>query len=170
MWFYAKIWAKTFPLGLVMVPVVGTGFFQNGAYIFAFGVDVARKPSDGASIFGIDKRKNVRFALSTLIDAAVSGESANEIVVTAAVYEIYKNFSEITLGSPVIYISHRLSSCIFCDMVAVLENGEVAQIGTHAELLKQSVGAYLTLWNARAKHYNEQLNEQLRAAEAQAIL
>lgn len=68
-------------------------------------------------------------------------------------YEIYTHFGEITSNSPAIYISHRLSSCIFCDIVAVMEDGRITQVGAHEQLLADADGAYSKLWNAQAKHY-----------------
>ena len=71
-------------------------------------------------------------------------------------YEIYTHFGEITSENPAIYISHRLSSCIFCDVVAVMDKGQIVQIGTHEQLLKDTGGVYAVLWNAQAKHYKNQ--------------
>ncbi|MDO5063356.1 MAG: ABC transporter ATP-binding protein, partial [Peptostreptococcaceae bacterium] len=71
-------------------------------------------------------------------------------------YEIYTHFGEITSDHPAIYISHRLSSCIFCDVVAVMDSGQIVQIGTHERLLEDTNGVYSKLWNAQAKHYKNQ--------------
>ncbi|MDO4754264.1 MAG: ABC transporter ATP-binding protein [Bacillota bacterium] len=71
-------------------------------------------------------------------------------------YEIYTHFGEITSDQPAIYISHRLSSCIFCDVVAVMDKGRIIQIGTHEELLGDADGLYSELWQAQAKHYRNQ--------------
>ncbi len=50
--------------------------------------------------------------------------------------EIYAKFNEIAGDKTAIYISHRLSSCKFCDEIAVFDHaGEVVQQGTHEELL-----------------------------------
>lgn len=51
------------------------------------------------------------------------------------------------------YISHRLSSCQFCDEITVFNDGEIVQKGTHAELVKDTEGQYYKLWNAQAKYY-----------------
>jgi ATP-binding cassette subfamily B protein len=51
-----------------------------------------------------------------------------------------------------VYISHRLSSCRFCDKVAVFDSGELVQMGGHDDLL-QSNGKYAQLWNAQAQYY-----------------
>ncbi len=52
-----------------------------------------------------------------------------------------------------IYISHRLSSCRFCDKIAVFDQGEIDQVGTHEELLADPKGKYYELWNAQAQYY-----------------
>ncbi len=46
-----------------------------------------------------------------------------------------------TAGATVILISHRINTLMDCDMIMTLENGEVAEIGTHEELLKRG-GVY----------------------------
>ena len=50
-------------------------------------------------------------------------------------YEVYSKFNEIVGGKTAIYISHRLASCRFCDIIAVFHTGEVVQKGTHEEIL-----------------------------------
>lgn len=67
--------------------------------------------------------------------------------------EIYSKFDEIVGDKTAIYISHRLSSCRFCDKIAVFDQGEIVQVGTHEELLANETGKYYELWNAQAKYY-----------------
>ena len=69
-------------------------------------------------------------------------------------YEVYKNFDRLVHGKTAIYISHRLSSCRFCDRIIVLENGLVVEEGTHEELMKNTKGLYFNMYNTQAKHYN----------------
>ena len=57
--------------------------------------------------------------------------------------EIYKNFSELVYGKTAIFISHRMSSSKFCDQIAVFENGEMKEYGTHEQLMRQK-GTYYT--------------------------
>ena len=71
-----------------------------------------------------------------------------------AEFEIYTRFNEIIGGKTAIYISHRLSSCKFCNDIAVFHMGKLVQRGTHAELILQKNGKYYELWNAQAQHYN----------------
>ena len=70
--------------------------------------------------------------------------------------EIYEKFNDIAGDKTAIYISHRLSSCKFCDEIAVFHNGEVIQQGTHESLVADESGKYYELWNAQAQYYAEE--------------
>ena len=72
-----------------------------------------------------------------------------------AEYEIYSSFNNIVQDKTAIYISHRLSSCRFCDKIAVFHEGNIVQMGTHAELLSNESGKYFELWNAQAQYYTD---------------
>lgn len=67
--------------------------------------------------------------------------------------EIYAKFDEIAGDKTAIYISHRLSSCRFCDKIAVFHEGRIVQTGSHEELLSAPAGKYYELWNAQAQYY-----------------
>ncbi len=66
--------------------------------------------------------------------------------------EIYSRFNSFVENKTAIYISHRLSSCVFCDKVAVFDKSRLVENGTHKELLSAD-GKYFELWNAQAKYY-----------------
>lgn len=68
--------------------------------------------------------------------------------------EVYSNFNNIVGDKTAIYISHRLSSCRFCDKIAVFNEGALVQYGTHDGLLEDENGKYSELWNAQAQYYN----------------
>lgn len=68
--------------------------------------------------------------------------------------EIYSKFNEIVGNRTAIYISHRLSSCRFCDEIAVFDNGQIVQLGSHEELAADAGGKYHELWNAQAQYYS----------------
>ena len=106
----------------------------------------------------------------------VSGGEAQKIAIARALYkdapfiildeptaaldpiaeaEIYSKFDQIAGDKTAIYISHRLSSCKFCDEIAVFHEGAVIQQGTHAELVADENGKYHELWNAQAQYYTE---------------
>lgn len=65
---------------------------------------------------------------------------------------VYESFDEIVKGKTAVYISHRLSSCKFSDRIFVLDNGKIAESGTHEALLSQN-GIYAQLWQAQAQYY-----------------
>lgn len=67
--------------------------------------------------------------------------------------EIYNRFHSFVNAKTAIYISHRLSSCIFCNRIAVFDKAELVQYGTHEELLEDKEGKYYELWNAQAQYY-----------------
>ena len=104
----------------------------------------------------------------------VSGGEAQKIAIARALYkdspfiildeptaaldpiaeaEIYGKFDEIAGDKTAIYISHRLSSCKFCDEIAVFHEGAVIQQGTHAALVADESGKYYELWHAQAQYY-----------------
>ncbi|WP_370806213.1 ABC transporter ATP-binding protein [Eubacterium ventriosum] len=68
-------------------------------------------------------------------------------------YEVYKNFDKLVHGKTAIYISHRLSSCRFCDRIIVFHNGSIEEEGSHEELMKNTNGLYYHMYSTQAKHY-----------------
>lgn len=105
----------------------------------------------------------------------VSGGEAQKIAIARALYkdapfiildeptaaldpmaeaEIYGKFNDIVTDKTAIYISHRLSSCKFCDEIAVFDQGQVVQQGTHDSLV-EAEGKYRELWNAQAQYYTK---------------
>lgn len=48
-------------------------------------------------------------------------------------YEFYKQFNEIVKSRTAVFISHRLSSCKFCDKIIVFDNGKIIECGSHSE-------------------------------------
>ncbi|MBQ8039633.1 MAG: ATP-binding cassette domain-containing protein, partial [Lachnospiraceae bacterium] len=69
--------------------------------------------------------------------------------------EIYSKFNDISGDKTAIYISHRLSSCKFCDEIAVFHEGAVIQKGNHEMLLSDENGKYHELWYAQAQYYTD---------------
>lgn len=68
-------------------------------------------------------------------------------------YEIYSRFNDLVDDKTSIFISHRMSSCRFCDDIIVFDKGEVIQRGNHDSLISDIDNVYARLWNAQAKYY-----------------
>lgn len=66
--------------------------------------------------------------------------------------EIYRNFNKMVEKKTAIYISHRMSSCRFCDHIVVLDHGKIAETGSHEQLL-QKQGIYAELYETQAQYY-----------------
>lgn len=66
--------------------------------------------------------------------------------------EIYEQFSQMISGKTAVYISHRMSSCKFCDRIVVLDHGRIAEDGTHDTLLANH-GIYANLYETQAQYY-----------------
>ncbi len=67
---------------------------------------------------------------------------------------VYENFNSIIGDKTAVYISHRLSSCKFCDEIAVFDEGSVVQKGSHDALVRDENGKYYQLWTAQAQYYS----------------
>lgn len=67
--------------------------------------------------------------------------------------KVYEGFDSMVGERTAVYISHRLSSCRFCDEITVFDRGRIVQKGTHGELLQAAGGKYRELWNAQAQYY-----------------
>lgn len=68
-------------------------------------------------------------------------------------YEINTEFSEIDDRIFMIFISHRLSSCLLCDKIAVFDKGKVVEYGSHDELMCQENGLYNKMFTIQADNY-----------------
>ena len=66
--------------------------------------------------------------------------------------ELYQRYAELSKGKTTIYISHRLASAQFCDRIFVMNHGEIAEVGTHDELLKVG-GLYSEMFEKQSSYY-----------------
>ncbi len=69
-----------------------------------------------------------------------------------AEYEVFLRFRELSRGRTCLLISHRFSTVRMADRIVILENGRVAETGSHAELLAQG-GRYAALFELQAAGY-----------------
>lgn len=69
--------------------------------------------------------------------------------------EVYETFHDITKRKTAVYISHRMSSCRFCDEILVLDHGKLCERGTHQQLMERQ-GIYAKLYETQAEYYREE--------------
>ena len=74
---------------------------------------------------------------------------------------LYDRFLELTEGVTSIVISHRFASVRRADRIAVLDGGQITELGTHAELLEHG-GAYATMFRAQAERFADRVPEAAR--------
>lgn len=103
----------------------------------------------------------------------ISGGEAQKIAVSKALYkntpmfimdeptaaldplsesQLYEKINTMMKNKTILYISHRLSSCCFCDKIIVWKDGRIVEMGTHSELLEEN-GEYRRLWDAQSEYY-----------------
>lgn len=68
--------------------------------------------------------------------------------------DIYMKYNEMTRGKTSLFISHRLASTRFCDRILFIENGQIAEEGTHQTLLALD-GGYAKLFEVQSRYYRK---------------
>ena len=71
-----------------------------------------------------------------------------------AEYELFSRLNEISENKTTVFISHRLSSTLFCDHIVVLNDGMIIEQGNHSSLMQKN-GFYANLYHSQAKYYEE---------------
>ena len=155
------------------------GLGQNVSASFHYNEELAKKCLEKAGFYG--RLQSMKKGLETSIykdldeeGVEISGGEAQKIALARALYknapfiildeptaaldpiaeyEVYSKFNEIVQDKTAIYISHRLSSCRFCDVIAVFDGGQIVQRGVHDRLLQDTHGKYYELWNAQTQYY-----------------
>jgi ATP-binding cassette subfamily B protein len=107
---------------------------------------------NGVEISGGEAQK-IAIARSLYKDAPfVIMDEPTSALDPVAEFEIYQRFDQMVEGKTSIYISHRMSSCRFCDNIIVFDEGKIIEQGNHEKLMSNK-GLYSELWNAQAQYY-----------------
>jgi ATP-binding cassette subfamily B protein len=67
-------------------------------------------------------------------------------------YEVFQRFAELTAGKMALFISHRFSTVRMADRIVVLENGRIAEDGSHEQLTRLG-GRYAEMFELQAAGY-----------------
>jgi ATP-binding cassette subfamily B protein len=118
------------------------GYQQMLGKRFANGVELSGGEWQKVAI----ARAYMRSAQLLILDEPTSSLDAR------AEYQVFERFTELTKGKMAVLISHRFSTVRMADRILVLEKGEIAEIGTHEELLVKT-GKYAELFNLQAMGY-----------------
>jgi ATP-binding cassette subfamily B multidrug efflux pump len=103
----------------------------------------------GASI-SVGERQLLSFARAVAANSPLLLlDEATSAVDSEIEAEIHAALSVLVSGRTTIAVAHRLSTIANADMILVLHHGEVAEAGTHRELLERG-GLYNTLWRLQA--------------------
>lgn len=114
---------------------------------------------DGVELSGGEKQK-LALARALYKDApVVLLDEPTAAMDAIAEYELYSKFSDLVQGKTSMYISHRLSSTRFCDVIAMFEDGQLVELGSHTELLEKQ-GKYAHLYNVQAQYYQDEEEEK----------
>lgn len=82
----------------------------------------------------------------TILDEPTSALDAR------AEYQLYQRFNDLIGDNTAFFISHRLSSALFCDKILVIKDQRVSEYGSHTELMAQK-GYYYKLFQMQAEFY-----------------
>ena len=107
---------------------------------------------DGA-VLSVGQAQKVAIAHAFLKDAPfIILDEPSSALDPVAENEMYNNMMRAGEGKAMIFISHRLSSAVSADRIYMLENGEVIESGSHAELMALD-GKYADMFKKQAQNY-----------------
>lgn len=108
---------------------------------------------EGIEISGGEKQK-IAIARALYRDAPmVILDEPTSALDPIAEQDIYTRFNDMVAEKTAVFISHRMSSCRFCDEIAVFDEGRIVQHGTHDVLVAEKEGIYHRMWEAQAQYY-----------------
>ena len=129
---------------------------KNGIYS-RFGKDY---DEDGIEMSGGQSQKiAIARALYKPAELVILDEPASALDPIAEA-EVYEKFNSLVEDKTAMYISHRMSSSVFCDRILVIDGGSISDYDTHENLMKKTESLYYKLFMTQAENYKLESEEQ----------
>jgi len=125
-----------------VVAKLGAGYEQMLGRRFEGGVDLSGGEWQKIAL----ARAYLRDAQLLVLDEPTAALDAR------SEYQVFQRFAELTAGKMALFISHRFSTVRMADRIVVLENGNIAEEGTHEKLTRMG-GRYAELFELQAASY-----------------
>ena len=126
----------------MIAQAVGGGYEQMFGRRFEGGVDLSGGEWQKIAL----ARAYLRDAQLLMLDEPTAALDAR------SEYEVFQRFAELTTGKMALFISHRFSTVRMADRIIVLENGKIAEEGTHEKLTRMG-GRYAEMFELQAASY-----------------
>lgn len=182
---YFKIFSTVFQ-DICVLPVTiaeNISCAETGRYDLEKVYSCMKKAGIYEKVMNLPKKENTKLVKSVFENATeLSGGETQKLALARALYKdapillldeptaaldpiaeqkMYLNYADFSRGKSSVFISHRLASTRFCDRIILIENGTIAECGSHSELMAQG-GKYAELFELQSSYYNDdevQINE-----------
>ncbi len=182
---YFKIFSTVFQ-DICVLPVTiaeNISGAETGRYDLEKVYSCMKKAGIYEKVMNLPEKENTKLVKSVFENATeLSGGETQKLALARALYKdapillldeptaaldpiaeqkMYLNYADFSRGKSSVFISHRLASTRFCDRIFLIENGEIAECGSHSELMAQG-GKYAELFELQSSYYNDeevQINE-----------
>lgn len=182
---YFKIFSTVFQ-DICVLPVTiaeNISGAETGRYDLEKVYSCMKKAGIYEKVMNLPEKENTKLVKSVFENATeLSGGETQKLALARALYKdapillldeptaaldpiaeqkMYLNYADFSRRKSSVFISHRLASTRFCDRIILIENGTIAECGSHSELMAQG-GKYAELFELQSSYYNDdevQINE-----------